>query len=130
MRSRVQAAEMVFLRSGLTLLDKVKSKDIRESLNIESLLLRLERSQLRWYGQWTLDTNALGKNSQKTLLFKLGGLDRGGGVPDHDTNPPPRPPPFSKLPTPTSLHPFRVKSPLRQIVLVSRRLRVKLSCTH
>ena len=51
-RSRVQAAEMGFLRriSGLTLLDKVKSADIRESLNIELLLLRLERSQLRWYG--------------------------------------------------------------------------------
>ena len=49
-RSRVQAAEMGFLReiSGLTWLDKVKSVDIRESLNIESLLLRLERSQLRW----------------------------------------------------------------------------------
>ena len=54
-RSRVQAAQMGFLQriSGLTLLDKVKSADIRESLNIESLLLRLERSQLRWYGHVT-----------------------------------------------------------------------------
>ena len=54
-RSRVQAAEMGFLRrtSGLTLLDKVKSADIRESLNIESLLFRLEKSQLRWYGHVT-----------------------------------------------------------------------------
>ena len=54
-RSRVQAAEMGFLRriSGLTLLDKVKSADIRESRNIEALLLRLERSQLRWYGHVT-----------------------------------------------------------------------------
>ena len=54
-RSRVQAAEMGFLRriSGLTLLDKIKSADIRESLNIEALLLRLERSQLRWYGHVT-----------------------------------------------------------------------------
>ena len=52
-RSRVQAAEMGFLRriSGLTLL--VKSADIRESLNIELLLLRLERSQLRLYGHVT-----------------------------------------------------------------------------
>ena len=51
-RSRVQAAEMKLLRrnSGLTLLHKVKSADIRESLNIKALLLRLERSQLRWYG--------------------------------------------------------------------------------
>ena len=48
-RSRVQAAEMGFLLriSGLTLLDKVNSVDTRESLNIESLLLRLERLQLR-----------------------------------------------------------------------------------
>ena len=36
-RSRVQIAEMRFLRriSGLISLDKVKSADIRESLNIE-----------------------------------------------------------------------------------------------
>ena len=54
-RSRVQAAEMGFSRriSGLIWLDKVKSADIRESLNIKSLLLRLERSQLRWYGHVT-----------------------------------------------------------------------------
>ena len=39
--------------SGLTLLDKFISADIRESLNIESLLLRVERSQLRWYGHVT-----------------------------------------------------------------------------
>ena len=34
-RSRVQATEMGFLRriSGLTLLDKVKNADVRESLN-------------------------------------------------------------------------------------------------
>ena len=54
-RSRVQATEMGFLRriSGLTLSDKVKSADIHESLNFEALLLRLERSQLRWYGHVT-----------------------------------------------------------------------------
>ena len=65
-RSRVQAAEVGFLRriSGLTMLDKVKSADIRESLNIESLLLRLERSQLRWYGHVT-------RMSQKSSGIKL-----------------------------------------------------------
>ena len=49
-RSQVQAAEMAFQQriSGLTLLDKVKSEDICEFLNIESLFLRLERSQLCW----------------------------------------------------------------------------------
>ena len=54
-RSQAQAAEMGFLRkiSCLTLLDKVKSPDMHESLDIESLLLRLERSQLRWYGHVT-----------------------------------------------------------------------------
>ena len=54
-RPLVQAAEMGLLRriSGLTVLDKVKSADIRECLNIESLLLRVERSQLRWYGHVT-----------------------------------------------------------------------------
>ena len=48
-RSRVHAAEMELLGriSGLTLLNKVKSADICESLNIKSLLLRPERSQLR-----------------------------------------------------------------------------------
>ena len=55
MTSRVQAAEMRFLRiiSALTLLDKIKNADIRESLNIESLLLRQERSQLHWCGHVT-----------------------------------------------------------------------------
>ena len=54
-RSQVQAAEMGFLQKvrGLSLLDKVKSSNIRQSLNIEPLLLRIERSQLRWYGHVT-----------------------------------------------------------------------------
>ena len=65
-RSQVQADEMGFLWriSGLTLQDKVKSADIRESLNIESLLLRLERSQMRWYGHVT-------QMSQKRTAKKL-----------------------------------------------------------
>ena len=51
-RSQVQAAEMRFLRriKGVTLLDKVPNSKIQESLNVESLLLRIERSQLRWFG--------------------------------------------------------------------------------
>ena len=49
-RSLVQTAEMRFLRriTDFTLLDKVKSADIRESLNIKSLFLRQEKSQVRW----------------------------------------------------------------------------------
>ena len=51
-RSQVQASEMRFLRriEGVTLLNKVRSSEIRKSLNIEPLLLRTERSQLRWFG--------------------------------------------------------------------------------
>ena len=50
MRSRVQAAEMGFLRKarGLSLLDKVKSTDIHQSFNIESLPFCIKRLQLRW----------------------------------------------------------------------------------
>jgi len=35
---------------GVTLFDKVRSSEIRKSLNIEPLLFRIERSQLRWFG--------------------------------------------------------------------------------
>ena len=51
-RSQVQASEMRFLRriEGVTLFNKVFSSEIRKSLNIEPLLLRIERSQLRWLG--------------------------------------------------------------------------------
>ena len=51
-RSPVQASEMRFLRKieGVTLFNKVRSPEIRKSLNIQPLLLRIERSQLRWFG--------------------------------------------------------------------------------
>ena len=51
-RSRIQAAEMSFLRrvSGLSLRDRVRSSVIREGLRVEPLLLRIERSQMRWLG--------------------------------------------------------------------------------
>ena len=52
MRSQVQASEMRFVRriEGVTLFNKVRSSEIQKSLNIEPLLLRSERSQLRWFG--------------------------------------------------------------------------------
>ena len=52
MRSQVQASEMRFLRriEGVTLFNKVRSSKIRKFLNIEPLLLRIERSQHRWFG--------------------------------------------------------------------------------
>ena len=57
---------------------------------------------------------------------EIGVLGSGVEVPDCDTNSAsPRPPTFSKLPTPTPFYMFRIKSSLRQIVLASSRLRVK-----
>ena len=52
MRSRVQASEMRFLRrvAGVKRIDRIRNSVIRESLNVESLLLKIERSQLRWFG--------------------------------------------------------------------------------
>ena len=51
-RSQVQASEMRFLRriEGVTLFNKVRSSDIRKSLNIEILLLRIERSHIILFG--------------------------------------------------------------------------------
>ena len=52
-RSRVQAAEMSFLRrvAGLSLRDRVRSSVIREELGVDPLLLHIERSQMKWLGQ-------------------------------------------------------------------------------
>ncbi|TWW73523.1 hypothetical protein D4764_15G0009170 [Takifugu flavidus] len=52
MRSRIQAAEMSFLRrvARLNLRDRVRSSDTREELGVELLLLHIERSQLGWLG--------------------------------------------------------------------------------
>ena len=49
---QVQASELRFLQriEGVTLFNKVRSSEIPKSLNIEPLLLRIERSQLRWFG--------------------------------------------------------------------------------
>ncbi|KAK3526405.1 hypothetical protein QTP70_025434 [Hemibagrus guttatus] len=49
-RSRVQAAEMNFLRrvAGRSLRDRVRSSVTREVLGVEPLLLHIKRGQLRW----------------------------------------------------------------------------------
>ncbi|KAK3521039.1 hypothetical protein QTP86_018753 [Hemibagrus guttatus] len=51
-RSRIQAAEMSFLRrvAGRSLRDRVRSSVTREELVVEPLLLHIERGQLRWLG--------------------------------------------------------------------------------
>ena len=49
MRSQTLASEMKFLQTikDVTMFDKLRNTAIRESLNIESVLLRIERYQLR-----------------------------------------------------------------------------------
>ena len=51
-RSQAQASEMRCLRriERVTLFNKARSSGIRKSLNIEPLLLRIKRTQLRWIG--------------------------------------------------------------------------------
>ena len=51
-RSQVQASELRFLQrtEGVALFNKVRSSKIQKSLNMEPLLLRIEVSQLRWFG--------------------------------------------------------------------------------
>ena len=51
-RSQVLGHEMRFLRriKGVTLFSKVRSSEIRKSLNIKPLLFRKEIFQLRWFG--------------------------------------------------------------------------------
>ncbi|KAK3561638.1 hypothetical protein QTP86_011885 [Hemibagrus guttatus] len=51
-RSRIQAAEMSFLRrvAGRSLSDRVRSSVTQEELGVEPLLLHIERGQLRWLG--------------------------------------------------------------------------------
>ncbi|KAK3517314.1 hypothetical protein QTP70_002959 [Hemibagrus guttatus] len=51
-RSRIQAAEMSFLRrvAGRSLRDRVRSSVTWEELGVEPLLLHIERGQLRWLG--------------------------------------------------------------------------------
>ncbi|CAM1298591.1 Uncharacterised protein r2_g827 [Pycnogonum litorale] len=51
MRSRIQAAEMAFLRrmAGFKMLDRVRSSEIRVTFQVEPLLLQIERPQLRYY---------------------------------------------------------------------------------
>ena len=72
-RSQVQASEMRFLRKieGVTLFNKVHSSEIRKSLNIELLLLRIERSQLRWIGHVSRMTQE--KLPKQALLAKANG---------------------------------------------------------
>ena len=52
MTEKVLASGVRFLRrmEGVALFNWVRSSEIRKSLNVKPLLLRTERSQLRWFG--------------------------------------------------------------------------------
>jgi len=52
---QVQVTEIRFLRRvpSEQFHDKVRSCEIRGALNVEPLLFRIERSQLRWFGHVT-----------------------------------------------------------------------------
>ena len=63
---------------GLTLFDKVESTDIRQSFNIERQLLRIEQSQLRWYGHVTQKYHA---RTAKQLMDALPSGKRPKGRP-------------------------------------------------
>ena len=60
-RSRIQASEMSFLRrvAGCSLRDRVKSSVTQEELQVEPLLLHIERSQLRWLGLFRMPPGRL-----------------------------------------------------------------------
>ena len=64
---------MRFLRriEGVMLFNKVRSSEIRKSPNIEPLLLRIERSQLRWFGH--LSRMSRERLPKQALLAKANG---------------------------------------------------------
>ena len=75
-QSQMQASEMRFLQriEEVTLFDKVRSSVIQQSRIIYPLLLRIERSQLRWFGYVSrMPTEKLPKQS---LLSKQMGEDQ------------------------------------------------------
>ena len=59
----------------LSLVDKVKNIDIYQSLNIELLLLRIERSQLHWYGHVTRMSHEQTANQKMDALPMAKGLE-------------------------------------------------------
>ena len=70
-RSQVQASEINYLRriEGVTLFNQVCSSKIQKSLNIEPLLLRIERFQPRCFGHVSrMPQNRLPKQALLTQI--------------------------------------------------------------
>ena len=67
---------MRFLRriEEVALFNKVRSSDIRKSLNIEPLLFRIKRSQLRWFGH--VNRMPQERLPKQALLAKANGEDQ------------------------------------------------------
>ena len=72
-RPQVQASEMSFLQriERVTLFNKVRSSEIRKFLDIEPLLLQIEKSLLRWFGH--VSRMPQGRLPKQTFLAKANG---------------------------------------------------------
>jgi len=70
---QVQASEMRFLQKieRVILFDKVRSSETWKSLNIELLLIRIERSQLKWFGH--VSRMPLERFPKQALFVKIKG---------------------------------------------------------
>ena len=87
-RSQVQASEMSFLLriERVALLNKMRSSKIQKSVNFELLLLRIKRSQLRWFGhvskmpQKRLPEQALLAKAKWRRLVMLDDLELDGPI--------------------------------------------------
>ena len=51
-KSQIQSMEMKFLRRvmGITKMDRIRNVEVRKELDIEPIVNKIERNQLRWYG--------------------------------------------------------------------------------
>ena len=72
-RSQMQASKTRFLQNikGVTMFDKHRNTAIHESLDIESLYLRIKRFQLRWLGY--VSRMAQERFLKPTLYAKMSG---------------------------------------------------------
>ena len=76
-QQRTFKLEAILIMSVVMMFDKVRNTVIRKSLNIESLLIRIERFQLRWYGHVSRmpqqTSECLNKLPKQTLYAEVSG---------------------------------------------------------